>query len=89
MKTKPDGRNGWWSLAVGALLAILPKCIACVATYLAVGAGVAGIGREWCGEAECGGGVGWLYGGMALTLAAALAARALGRRRRCARRSGG
>lgn len=80
MKTKFEGRKWWRTLVAIALAAALPKCIACVAAYLAAGAGVAAAGREWCGEAADDGGGAWLYGWVAAIGAMALAVRGLGRR---------
>lgn len=48
-------RAGTW-LATALAIALLPKCVACVAAYVAIGLGAGAVGREWCGgEARSGG----------------------------------
>lgn len=41
-------------LVAGAGIAILPKCIACLAAYLAIGAGLGLVEKEICGAAARG-----------------------------------
>ena len=81
-------RRRWLAAAVPVIgLALLPKCLACVLGYIAIGAGLSAAGRELCGAVTSGDGWlavltsdGWLYGGLAL--AAGMTALVWGRRAR-------
>ena len=59
--SEPAKRPGWVRLLfAGALVALVPKCLACVAGYLVLGAGLADRAPEWCGAGPAG--VTWPWG---------------------------
>lgn len=67
------GARGWrWAAAVAAL-ALLPKCVVCVAGYVAALAGFAAAGAEICGvgAARAGAAHGWVFAGMVVALGGA------------------
>ncbi len=51
LRNKLRSRGGRW-LATAALLAVVPKCFACLAAYLGLAAALSFGGPELCGAAE-------------------------------------
>lgn len=76
---KEKRRAGAW-VASAVAIALLPKCVACVAAYVAIGAGAAAVGGEWCGAGARGGvfeGVvsrTWIYAWLGVAVMAVVAA---------------